>query len=270
MIPLILDTKFFAIYTLWVFIAIAIVASIYTLIKLGLKNGLKLQFLSDNSAKIFLIGIIGARIVSVAANYQTYFYELNWNNFLSVFYIWDKNLNIWAGIGLALFYLYKICKKEDQDFLKWMDVIIPSIIVGISIGCIGAFFDGINYGKETSLPWGVNFENPSVKYIVPIHPTQIYAFLYSALISVFLLLTGQRKDIEEENPPGITAFIGIFLFSLMKFLEEFLRGDDTLMISNIRISQIITFIILISSGIIIFKRYNKHTKKFFKRKLWKK
>ena len=266
MIPVIFENGVFAIYTLWIFIAIAVVASTYTLIKLSLRNGLKLQFLSDNSFKLFLVGILGARILGVIVNFDTYFYGFTLDNVLQVLYIWDKNLNIWGGLLAALFYLYKICKRDDQDFLKWLDVIIPSLIIGIGIGSLGAFFDGINYGKETSLPWGVNFENPSIKYTVPIHPTQIYAFIYSAIIAIILVLAGQRKDIEDETPSGLVSIVGIFLFNLMKFLEEFLRGDDTLLLFDIRVSQALTLVVLISSGIILFKRYNTSAKKLFKKR----
>jgi len=205
--------------------------------------------------------------LGILVNFDTYFYAFTWDNIIQVLYIWDKNLNVWGGFLAGLFYLYKICKREDQDFLKWLDVIIPSLIIGIAIVSLGAFFDGINYGKETSLPWGVNFENPSIKYTVPIHPTQIYSFIYATVIAVILILAGQRKDIEDENPSGLISIVGIFLFSLMKFLEEFLRGDDTLMLFDIiRVSQILTFIVLISSGIILFKRYNTSAKKLFKKR----
>ena len=154
---------------------------------------------------------------------------------------------------IALFFL---CKKNEQNFLKWLDVMIPSIIVALIFMHIGAFFDGINYGNETSLPWGVNFESPSIKYAVPIHPTQIYAFLYSiiTLVTLQLLKNAEKTKAIVAEQNGLISITGIIIYSTFKFLEEFLRGDDTWIILGVRISQVLTFVILITAIVIFYKK----------------
>jgi len=221
------------------------------LIHLSVKNNLKIRFLSENSWGIILVALVGARIIALITNFNIYFYELSFNNFFKLFAIWDKGLSIWGGIIAILLYLYHICKKEEQDFFKWLDVIVPSIILGLAMGHLGAFFDGINYGNETSLPWSVNFENPAVKYAVPIHPTQIYAFLYS--ISIFIAST----TIHRFKTNGTIGLAAITTYSLFRFLEEFVRGDDVWLIFNFRISQIIALIITISGATLLYKRLKK-------------
>lgn len=265
MIPIIFQTEFFTLHTLWVFFAIGLIAGTYTLIKLSERHSLKIQFLSENSWKLIIWTLIGARILGVISNYSIYFYELKFSSLIQIFYIWDKGLHFWGGAIAFFIALYFICKKNEQNFLKWLDVIIPSTIVGIAIGSLGAFFDGINYGKETSLPWGVNFENPSIKYAVPIHPTQIYAFIYSAGIAALLILAGQISKIKNLDQAGLVGLCGITLFGLMKFLEEFVRGDDTWLLLGIRVPQIITLLITITAGIFLFLRYNKPINKTLKK-----
>lgn len=262
MIPIIFETQFFSLYAFWLFFAIALVVGAYSAIKLGEKNGLKIQFMSEISWKLILWTLLGARIVWVAMNYNTYFYELKLRPIISALYIWDKGLSFWGGVAAFTIAFYYLCKKNDQNFFKWMDSIVPALIIGIAIGNIGAFFDGMNYGRETSLPWGVNFENPSVKYAVPIHPTQIYAFIYTAALSTFLIFASQIKKIKELEPTGFIALLGTFIFSLFRFLEEFVRGDDVILILDIRSTQIISLIAMILSGIFIYLRYNRHIKIF--------
>jgi phosphatidylglycerol:prolipoprotein diacylglycerol transferase len=160
--------------------------------------------------------------------------------------------------------LYFLCKKQDQDFWKWLDVFVPAITLGIGLGSIGAFFEGINYGHETSLPWGVNFESPVIKYTVPIHPTQIYAFIYCTILAIGLIFATNIKRIKDIYFSGLIGIGGIMFYNVLKFIEEFFRGDDTLTIMDIRISQILAFILTISAGIFLNIRYNKHAKKHSK------
>lgn len=271
--PVLFETKYFAINTLWLFITIGIIAGTYALIILAERNSLKLQFLSENAPKLILWTIIGARVFAVIGNYQAYFYEFSLRTFLNFFYIWDKGLDF-SGAALAFFiYFYIICKKNDQDFFKWLDVLIPASFIAIAFGNIGTFFDGSNYGRETVLPWGVNFESPSIKYTVPIHPTQIYSFIYTAIIAASLILVSRTEKISKLETTGFIGLIGFTAYNFMRFLEEFLRGDDAIMILGIRLPQLIAILLSISAGIFLYLRYNSATtKKIINKfkKVWKK
>lgn len=259
--PIIFQSKYLIINTFWLFFLIAVIVSATVLIKTTIRNGLKLQFLSDHSGILILWSLVGARLFSLVENYSIYLYKISNETFLSIFYIWDKGLNFW---GAAIFFfacLYFICKKQDQDFWKWADALTPAIILGIGISSLGAFFEGINYGKETSMPWGVNFESPVVKYTVPIHPTQIYAFIYCILLSIAIIFVPLIKKIKELYFPSATALASLSLYGFLKFFEEFFRGDDVWMILGIRLPQIFSLIIAISTGTFLYIRYNNHTKK---------
>ncbi len=257
--PTLIETPYFIIYNLWLFVSAAIILTIVIIIRLGIKNRLKLQFLSDNSWKIILVSIIGARALSIALNYRTYFSSLDLQSLLQVFYIWDKGLNFYGALIVFFLYLYFACKKRDeQNFWKWVDVIVPAVIAGLALGHMGAFFEGINYGKETSLPWGVNFESPLIKYTVPIHPTQIYAFLYSILTASIFITLGQNDKYQDSENHGLVGLGALSLYSLFRFLEGFIRGDDILMIGIFRVPQILALVVMISSSLILYFRYNKY------------
>jgi len=261
MFPEIFQSKYFTLNTLWVFFALAIFAGAYTLIKLTVKNGLKVQFINEHSWGLLISALLGARLFALIQHANTYFYEFSKDTFLQIFYIWDKGLNAYGAIAAILIYLFYITKKHEQDFYKWLDILIPSLIIGLAIGHLGSFFEGINYGRETGLPWGVNFESPSIKYTVPIHPTQIYAFLYSIALGIGLIGLSKTEKFKDLTKPGLIGLIGVTAYFSLQFLEQFVRGDDTITFFSIRLPQIGYLILAILSGIIIFLRYNKRTKK---------
>lgn len=253
--PIIFETRFFTIYSLWLFFAIAILVGTYLLIKLAIRQGLKLQFLSENALVLFLSAIVFARIFHIIIKYASYFYEFSPEAILRLFYFWDQGLSFWGAAVGFIIYFYWICKKNEQSFLKWLDVLVPAVIGGIAISNIGEFFDGSSYGIPTHLPWGVNFENPAIKYAVAIHPTQIYAFLYSTLITTILVLLLNTEKIKTMEKPGFIGFLGLIAYYFLRFLEEFVRGDDTYTIFSIRLTQIIIFTIFTTLSIFFYLRY---------------
>ncbi|MCC7469790.1 MAG: prolipoprotein diacylglyceryl transferase [Bacteroidetes bacterium] len=258
MFPVLFESKYFIIHTYWLFLSLAFIVFIYSVITLSHKEGLKIQFLSDNALKFFFWSFIGARIVGIIENYYIYFSEFSIHSLARIFFIWDKGLNIWGAILGFLIIFFITCRKEEQDFWKWLDILVPSFLIAMAIRSLGAFFDGINYGNETDLPWGVNFEKPAIKYTVPIHPTQIYSFLYcSTLAGIYLQLSKKMGTLREKNLSGLFALIFSFAFFILAFLEQFLRGDDVLMLAYLRVPQIIMGFMVIFTGVIIYLRYNK-------------
>lgn len=250
--PILIQTKYFTLNTLWIFLAAAIIVGTYTAIRLSIKNGLKLQFLSDNIVKHLLWALVAARIFAIIQNYNIYFYEFSKDSISQLFYIWDKGLHIWGGTFGFLASFYDSCKKHQQDLFKWLDVLVPSAIVALTISHIGAFFDGTNYGHETSLPWGVNFENFKVKYAVPVHPTQIYAFIYTGALAIGFFQIPKIERLKSLKP-GIIALSLVAIYNFFRFLEEFVRGDDVWTIASIRLPQIFALIIAIASTVAIHK-----------------
>ena len=255
--PIIIQTKYFTIHSLWLFIAIALIVGTYSFIRLGLSRGLKLQFLTENTLWILLSATVGARIFAILFNWTIFFYEYSFSTFFQIFKIWDKGLSLWGAVIAGLGMLYYLCKKSDQNFLKWLDSLVPAFLIGLAIACIGAFLDGRWYGNATSLPWGVNFESPSIKYTVPIHPTQMYILLYSGMIATVAILS---KEWEFFKKNGKSATITVVIFSFIHFFQEFIRGDDTSMLFGIRIPQIITATVFLLSLTFYFIYYNKKPK----------
>lgn len=226
----------------------------YMAIRLSIRNSLKLNFINENSFMLTLGSLLGARLFGIIFNYQAYFQSFSVENLIQFLRIWDGGLSGWGALVGFFLSLYYISKKSEQDFFKWADAIVPSVIFAAFFYHLGAFFDGRNYGNETSLPWGVQFENITVKFAVPIHPTQTYAALYSIAIATALIILIKHPKIKEKKT-GFIALIGTSTYSFCYFIEQFARGDDTLLLFGIRAPQILSLIVSILTGIFLFMRY---------------
>lgn len=253
MFPVILKLGPIIIYSLWLFIGIAFIAGVSIFSYLAKRKRLNLNFIYKYTFQIFIFGLIGARLLFTIQHYSIYFPDFSLNTIINLISIWDKGLSlIGALIGIiASIVIYSI--KEKEQTLKWIDTLTVSVISGLAIGHIGAFLDGINYGTPTNLFWGLTFDNPSIKYAVDIHPTQIYAFIYSAIIALVLIFLYTKRKLEA----GKIMLIGLIAYFTLNFLEGFIRGDDVYIIFGLRTEQWFALLILIITGGFIIYRYNK-------------
>lgn len=252
MYPILLEVGPITIYSLWLFVAVGFFAALLIMNKLIQKSRLPLKFIANYSLAIFFGGLILARILYIIQNYQFFFQDFSFNSFLEMLYIWDKGLSPWGailGITLSLFYF---ARREGESVRKWLDVLSVSIMSAITFSNLGAFLDGRNYGRETDLPWGVIIETSI--FAVPIHPTQIYAAIYSGFLTILLYQLFNHKISKD---PGSITLIAIGSYSFFKLLEEFMRGDESNIIFGFREAQIYALLALLIAIILFVMKKRK-------------
>ena len=98
-------------------------------------------------------------------------------------------------------------KKVQVISTRTGDVFAIPLCVGMAVGRLGCLFGGLaddTYGKETGLPWAVDFGDG-----VPRHPTQAYEVVFLGLLAMCLQWMSKRP-----HPNGalfrafITAYLG--------------------------------------------------------------
>ncbi len=252
MYPILVQLGPLTIYSLWVCAAIGFLVAFLIIYKLLQKDRASLNFLADHSLAILFGAIFMARIVFVAENYKIYFDMLDFQHILGIFFIWDKGLSFWGGmLGLGLT-LGFFCMKQKESLWKWLDVMTIGTMAGLVFGNLGAFLDGSAYGNETDLPWGIIVENS--RFSVPIHPTQIYGMIYTLAITIVLWNLWNTSLGKKE---GNITLIGVLAYGGFRFLEEFLRGDESNYLFGLREAQIYCIIALIVAGTLMYLRSKK-------------
>jgi len=106
--------------------------------------------------------------------------------------------------------------------VQLMNCVAPAAAVGQSIGRVGCFLVGDDYGKATDLPWGVSFPEGAPPTFDTVHPTQIYEILW--LLPVAFLLWKRR----DRSP---------FLFG--EYIAA--NGLGRLVIENLRVNPKVLF-----------------------------
>ena len=105
--------------------------------------------------------------------------------------------------------------------LGMLDLASPSAAVGYGVGRIGCLVSGDgDYGKPTSLPWGMSFPHGLVPTVERVHPTPIYEFLAALVIAAILWQFAAKRS---GRRVGEVTGLYLILSGIARFLVEFIR-----------------------------------------------
>ena len=225
------------IYWYAILIALSFVIAIIALKKQDGKYGIKYNDILDLAIFLIPISLIGARLYYVAFNLGYYI-----NNPSQIFNIRSGGMAIYGGLILGVIAIYFFCKKKNIQFLDLLDYIIPYVALGQSIGRWGNFINGEAYGTITSMPWKMGIYKQGVLQYV--HPTFLYESITTFFIFIILLKIGKNRKFK-----GELTCIYLILYSFARMIIEGIR-IDSLMLYNIRISQILSMVLFVTFCII--------------------
>jgi prolipoprotein diacylglyceryl transferase len=164
-----------------------------------------------------LAGLIGARLYHVLES-PAEFFANPWPQLFSRFgFAWFGGF---LGGFIALVFL---ARRSKIPLLEFLDICSPAACVGYAIGRIGCLLSGDgDYGKPTSLPWGMSFPNGVVPTTDRVHPTPLYEFFIWVAIAAFLWHMGS-KALRGPKAKGEIFCNYLLLTGVARFLIEFLR-----------------------------------------------
>ena len=195
------------------------------------KLGLNTKSLQIFTSLSFLVGWIGAKV-----------FFLIFSTPDQVLY-YAKEVNFWLGGGFVfyggfvfvlLFALLYFYKKKDLS-IKDLGLLIPGITIGHAIGRIGCFLAGCCYGSETQSVFSIH-SNGHDRY-----PVQLIE-----AIGLFVIYIISKKLLNKERGRERAALVYLIGYSLLRFFNEFLRGDEIRgLYSGFATSQWISLVILV-------------------------
>ena len=178
---------------------------------------------------IFFAAVLGAK-----AGYIL----LEWRDFRNdpwrMLAAWRDGWVYWTGFAATIpagwaFQRAYNRRRRPRRYLPVADMFVVALSLGHVFGRLGCFLEGCCYGRPTAVPWGVSLPALADQggfAEVPLHPTQLYEAFGEAAIFAFLAFHVLAKIRAGRYAYG-TAFYGyILLYSALRFLVEFFRGDD--------------------------------------------
>jgi len=192
----------------------------------------------DLAFYLFLFGIAGARLFYLVQYRDRVFKDVtNVPEFVvAVLNLSNGGIVLYGGLIAAAVAFFVYCGVNRIRPSALLDIITPSIFLGIGFGRIGCFLNGCCYGGESTLPWAVQFPRDSATFgalvekglldenalcTPPLHPTQIYSaidgFVLAAL--TYWYFSRRRRN-------GEVFAIGLTIYPITRFLIEFIRNDE--------------------------------------------
>jgi phosphatidylglycerol:prolipoprotein diacylglycerol transferase len=176
----------------------------------------KEKFISENEQLcifvcLFFSSMPGAKAVFLFAERPDIF----WNNPLSVFKIWEGGFVYYGGLIGAVICLIAYVYVKKIPLRPLSDIVAPCLAINVFFIRTGCFFTGCCYGRESSLPWAMNFGG---RYL---HPTQLYEAAGCAVLFLFLHFYNKKRF-----GHGKTLALYIVGYAAVRFVTEFFRGDE--------------------------------------------
>ncbi|HEX3283939.1 MAG TPA: prolipoprotein diacylglyceryl transferase, partial [Mycobacterium sp.] len=214
----------------------------------------------DIALPAIIFGLIGGRLYHVLTDWETYFGP-GGAGFLAAFKIQEGGLGIWGAVALGGVGAWIGCRHRGIPLPAFGDAIAPGIILAQAIGRIGNYFNQELFGRDTTLPWGLEiFErvdaNGAVNYlngvstgriVQVVHPTFLYELIWNLLVFALLIWVDRRYRIGHGRL--FALYVAAYCFG--RFWIELMRSDMATHIAGIRINSFVSVFVFIGAVVYI-------------------
>ncbi|MBR6159641.1 MAG: prolipoprotein diacylglyceryl transferase [Lachnospiraceae bacterium] len=219
---------------------------------LAKRRGLSDSHFTNIAIFVLIIGFAGGKLLHVIVEFKAFLADP-----LSV--LGSEGFAVYGGIitGIATIFVY--CRIKKLSFLEYIDLFGVVVPLNQALGRVGCLLAGCCYGKRTESAFSLVFPEgcsapPHVK-LIPTQPIMAVGnFIFFIIIAAVYLSSCPKKDTGEEPKhkyiPGMAFSLYLILYSVGRFLIEFLRDDERGWVGALSTSQFIA-IFTLAFGIIL-------------------
>lgn len=242
------------VYSYGLMIAIGVVMAFFAAEKRAPKKGLDEEQIWPLGIWCAVGGFLGAKLLYVITEWKELF--AGQMTFRDVMY----GFVVYGGIIGGIFAGYLYTKVKKISFLKYFDIVMPSIALAQGFGRIGCFLAGCCYGRETDAWYGMEFNHSVYHNMIGIKviPTQL--IMSVANFAHFFLLVFIANKAYKAGKDGVIAGCYLLFYSIGRFLIEFLRDDPRGGVGGLSTSQFISLFIF-AAGVLMVLFFGLRKKK---------
>ena len=240
----------------------------------ALASGMDVSHVDLAVPLIFAVSLLGAEILTTISPQDT--------EFAGSLVQSHSRFRLFGLLLVAIPALYVYSRVAKLSFRKLIDLSALPVLLWLALIRLGCFMAGCCWGdliheppgltdiadpllsaQVLTLPWlsgtqlafGASFPTESLAYqqhlalgliepgavsSLPVHPAQ----LYELILLIVLLAVLQRAE-SKQLPPGLLALFGLAGYSVLRFLIEFLRADNMLVLGSLTFHQLSCIVLLI-------------------------
>ena len=173
----------------------------------------------DTFMMYLIVGVVvGARLFEIIFYNPAYYFAYP----LKMFAIWQGGLSFHGGLVGAFFATFFFCRKRGFPFFVFADLLVIPAALALAFGRIGNFLNGELFGRVTSVPWAMKFQNAEGFR----HPSQLYESFKNFIIFATLWFLKDSK-----HKPGFLFALFLVLYGSLRFLVEFVRQPEIIILS---------------------------------------
>ncbi len=222
--------------------ALAFFVGYWLLIRLAKERNIAREVVEDLLVWMIPLVVVGARLFEVLVYEPAYYFA----NPLKIIAVWEGGLASHGGIIGAVLALWIVARRHKMHFYVMADLAAIPFVLGAAFIRLGNFFNGELVGRVTSVPWAVQFPG----YEGLRHPSQLYEMAKNVFI--FGILWNLRRKV---MPQGFLFWLGLFLFSFLRFFVEFFKEFPVYY--GLNIGQYLSLVAMAVSGFFLMKVYRK-------------
>jgi len=252
--------------------AIGFLVGVYLAARRGKREGLEQNVITDIGMLAICTGILGARFFYVVQNWRDFR-----TNPLEIFRLDHGGLVFYGGFLFATGAVWIYLRRKKLPALKLMDIVTPSLAIGLAFTRIGCFLNGCCWGKVCSpdFPLAVRFPkrvvvemgrerivgsyaflqhygrgliDASATRSLPVHPVQLYSSA-TALVLFFVISWLYRYKKRDGEVLGFFAM----LYAAARFMLEFWRGDNPPLFDGLTVSQNIGIVVFVVAALLLIR-----------------
>lgn len=226
-----------------IIMAVAIILAV----SMAIFEGRKRQIESDDFMDLLLwavpLGYVGARIYYVIFEWNYYSQHLD-----EIIAIWNGGIAIYGGLLAGLAVLLVFCYKRMLPPFLMLDIITPGVMAAQILGRWGNFINQEAHGGPTTLAFLQSLHLPD--FIINqmkiggvyYQPTFLYESFFNLIGLLIILLLRHRKHLFKQ---GEIFMLYLAWYSVVRFFVEGMRTDSLYLWGSIRVSQMLSVILLI-------------------------